>query len=93
MEAFLASSASSICSVISLVPRQSPRQPNFGQEDDISVDLNYSDRGIGRILVGDLMAIAAEGEIRCKEIWRRIAEIQPVPRKRSEAIVCADGHS
>jgi hypothetical protein len=24
------------------------------------------------------MAMAAEGEIRCKEIWRRIAEIQPV---------------
>jgi hypothetical protein len=35
--------------------------------------------------VDDLMAIAAEGEIRCKEIRRRLAEIQPVPQKRSDA--------
>ena len=35
--------------------------------------------------VDDLMAIVAEGEIRCKEIRRRLAEIQPVPQKRSDA--------
>jgi hypothetical protein len=33
----------------------------------------------------DLTAIVAEGEIRCKEIRRRLAEIRPVPQKRSDA--------
>jgi hypothetical protein len=35
--------------------------------------------------VDDLMGKLAEGEIRCKEIRRRLAEIQPVPQKRSDA--------
>jgi hypothetical protein len=35
--------------------------------------------------IDDLMAMVAEGEIRSKEIRRRLAEIQPVPQKRSDA--------
>jgi hypothetical protein len=35
--------------------------------------------------VDDLMGMIPEGEIRCKELRRRLAEIQPVPQKRSDA--------